>query len=337
MKRTRDDAHDAPGTDSFLDVVCNLVGILIILVMVVGIRAKDAFVAAQSAPPVQAASHVDVDSARQAAKNVEDHINHIGQQIKEVNGELERRTEERNRLQAVTMAAREKIEELKNNLDGRQRERFELNRQLAAAHHSLRSLELERDAVAAAPKAVGVIEHLPTPMAKTVLGREEHFRLSGNRLTYIPWESLVEKLKTEAPEKVWKLKEAPRITESLGPEGGFMMKYSLVRKQYTTPTKVGVAIRQGVELEKFVLVPVQENLGEPVEEALRPGSQFQSRLSQYDPQRTTLTIWVYPDSFDDFRTLKQELFRRGYLTAARPLPDDLPIGGSPQGTRSAAE
>jgi hypothetical protein len=174
-------------------------------------------------------------------------------------------------------------------------------------------------------------------MAKTVLGREEHFRLLGGRLTYIPWDNLIEKLKAEAPQKVWKLKEQATITESLGPEGGFLMRYTLARKQFATPTKVGVAVRQGVELEKFVLVPVAENLGEPLAEALQPGSQFQARLSQFDPQRTTLTVWVYPDSFDDFRTLKQALFHRGFLAAARPLPEDLPIGGSPQGTRSAAQ
>src|SRR5690606_33173418 len=127
-------------------------------------------------------------------------------------------------------------------------------------------------------------------------------------------------LKTEAPQKVWKLKDSPSITETLGPEGGFLMRYTLVRKQFATPTKAGVAVRQGVELEKFVLVPVVENLGEPLEQALQPGSQFKARLSQFDPQRTTLTIWVYPDSFEHFRTLKQALFHRGFLTAARPLP-----------------
>ena len=44
MRRTRRPQTEAPGQDSFLDVVANLVGILIILVMVVGARAKDAWV-----------------------------------------------------------------------------------------------------------------------------------------------------------------------------------------------------------------------------------------------------------------------------------------------------
>ena len=39
-KRTSTDPTEAMGTDSFLDIVANLVGILIILVMVIGVRAK---------------------------------------------------------------------------------------------------------------------------------------------------------------------------------------------------------------------------------------------------------------------------------------------------------
>ena len=35
--------------------------------------------------------------------------------------------------------------------------------------------------------------------------------------------------------------------------------------------------------------------------------------------------------------MSAELFKLGYLTAGRPLPDGHPIGGSPDGTRSSAE
>ncbi|MBW3596443.1 MAG: coiled-coil domain-containing protein 30 [Planctomycetes bacterium] len=335
--RTRDD--DAPGADAFLDVVANLVGILIILVMVIGVGAKDEMV--QSQEELDAAStsaaDIDVEGFRLAAKDAEAHILDIDGKIKQVSAEMERRTRERNQLQAMTLAARAKLDEFKSQLGARRRQEFERNRQLALAQQTLAELQQRRQSLEEAAPPVGVIEHLPTPMAATVLGREEHFRLLDGRLTYIPWETLTERLKEEAPQKAWKLKEAPSITETLGPEGGFLMRYTLVTKQYITPMKVGAAVRQGIELERFVLAPVAENLGEPLEQALSPGSQFLARLSQLDPQRTTLTVWVYPNSFDHFRTLKQELFRRGFLTAARPLPEDMPIGGSPEGTRSAAQ
>jgi hypothetical protein len=46
---------------------------------------------------------------------------------------------------------------------------------------------------------------------------------------------------------------------------------------------------------------------------------------------------VYPDGFDAFRQIRQDLYRRGYVIAARPLPPGSPISGSPDGTKSAAQ
>src|SRR5438552_534521 len=50
-----------------------------------------------------------------------------------------------------------------------------------------------------------------------------------------------------------------------------------------------------------------------------------------------IAIWAYPDSFEEFRRLRKELYRMGYRIAGRPLPEGTPIGGSPDGSKSAAE
>jgi len=141
----------------------------------------------------------------------------------------------------------------------------------------------------------------------------------------------------DAPRNVWKLKDATTITETLGPIGGFRMKYTLRRVQQVVQVGGNPAVQQRVELDRFVLVPVQDDLGEPLEQALREGSEFLETLKRADPDRTTVTVWVYPDSFNQFRTLKAELFRRGFLTAGRPMPEGHPIGGSPDGSRSASQ
>ena len=92
-----------------------------------------------------------------------------------------------------------------------------------------------------------------------------------------------------------------------------------------------------VAFEEIYLLDAEENLGEPADQALKPTSLFRSRLSGHDPKRSTVTIWVYQDSFDQFRQLKTELFKMGFLTAARPMPMGVPIGASPEGNRSTAE
>ena len=52
------------------------------------------------------------------------------------------------------------------------------------------------------------------------------------------------------------------------------------------------------------LIPVQAVFGEPVEVALFDGSQFMQYIKRAVPDTTTVTIWVYPNSFDEFHPLK---------------------------------
>jgi hypothetical protein len=92
-----------------------------------------------------------------------------------------------------------------------------------------------------------------------------------------------------------------------------------------------------IRSKKWELIPAQSGLGEPVATALTSQSQFNAVLAKFDPKQTTVTLWTYPESFGDYRKIKEELFRRGFATAGRPLPEGMPIGGSPNGTRSSAQ
>jgi hypothetical protein len=148
---------------------------------------------------------------------------------------------------------------------------------------------------------------------------------------------MLARLKADAPNHLQKLKDAPRAEMSLPVINGFGARYILRRNDIQMQTRVGVASRSQIELEKIYFVDAEQSLGMPLSEALQPGSEFRGRLADKNPQQTTVTVWVYPDSFDEFRTLKAELFKLGYLTAGRPLPAGHPIGGSPDGSRSSAE
>ena len=99
-------------------------------------------------------------------------------------------------------------------------------------------------------------------------------------------------------------------------------------------SRAGVAAY--ARLEDWELIPTSAVLGESIEEALAPGAEFLARIGKLDPDRATVTLWIYPDSFTDFRRVKKELYTRGLATAARPLPKDMPIAGSRDGSKSAA-
>jgi hypothetical protein len=338
MRPKVDPIENAPGQDSFSDVVTNLVAVLIIMVTVVGVRAKDALLDAAPASANSTAEQApDVKAAQAAFAGVQADIHQLSKTISNQDIEIAYRREERDRIQLLVAAVKEALAERRGKLNDSQQSQFDAQRNLIAARSELGELERASAVLQDSEPPTAVIEHLPTPMAKTVFGKELHFRLKDGRLSYVPWDELVEQLKQEAPHKIWRLKEESEFTETLGPVQGFWMQYTLKRTEHTTPTKVGVSVQTRVELDRFVLVPVTEEAGEPLDAALGDGSEFQSILAQHRPAETTITVWVYPDSYGQFRTIKQALYGKGYLTASRPLPAGHPIGGSPNGTRSAAE
>lgn len=339
MRREARQHDDAPGQDSFLDIVANLVGILIILIMVIGARATDAMVeATPSDAEAEDDSTVDVAAARAAANAVESDIHQVDAKIKRQQFEITYRRKERDKILQVIGAIEADLNRQQEVLDESQRQRLEMGRNLMVARGELEDMKAFRQSLKNSVPPQNVIKHLPTPMAKTVFGTEVHFRLDNGRVTYVPWDELVEKLKQDAPQILWKLKNAPRVTETIGPVRGFRMKYTLRRAKQARPIGGGaVAMQQRIELDRFTLIPAREDLGEPFESALQEHSQFRSVLSHRDPDRTTVTVWVYPSSFGQFRTLKEELYRMGFLAAGRPMPAGHPIGGSPDGSRSASQ
>jgi len=345
MRRASQSQAEAPGHDSFLDVVANLVGIMIILIMVVGIGTKKAFVAeakasntaANDVDASPAVSEDDVRAAVAEATAVETDMQALAARIARQNLEVAYRRAERDKILTLLSAAEKGLEDRRQDLDERQNLQLDLQRQLTKSQQELEEIERARLAAERMGPPPGVIEHLPTPMAKTVFGHEYHFRLAQGRLAYIPWDEFVERMKTDAPQKMHRLKDQTQFTETLGPIEGFVMKYTIKKFERSMQAAGAVATQQRAELDRFVIEPLQEPEGELLERAMRPNSDFRDRIDRLAPAKSTITVWVYPDSYHQFRDLKKFLFDRGYLAAARPLPDGHPIGASPDGSRSAAQ
>ena len=326
------------GHDSFLDVVANIVGILIILVMVVGVRAKNA--------PVTAA--VPDEAAREAAAEMENllaaeearkkDVRAVADQIRAVRRETQIRYLERGTLANLAAARRKQIELDRGRLDADAQKDFDLGRGLSEARLHLDRLRQQQAQAQTAKNEPIVIESYPTPLSETVDGREVHFQLRAGLLAFVPLDRLLEQFKSDARRKAYRLRDLPEITEIVGPLGGFRLRYTLER--YDVPAQTQIETGRGgsfARLRQFTLIPVSNRLGQPVEDALAEGSEFRRVISGLDPGRATITIWTYPDSFAEFRRLKKELYALGFPTAARLLPEGVPIAGSPDGTRSAAQ
>jgi hypothetical protein len=119
------------------------------------------------------------------------------------------------------------------------------------------------------------------------------------------------------------------IVDTLGPIGGFRMRYAVQRRHTARGTSLQLAYLE--------LQPESRGLGEPLEAALAPDSRFREKLAMVSPRQYTITVWTYPDSFAEFRKLKKELYEMGYPVAGRPLPEGMLISASPHGSRSSAQ
>ncbi len=336
MRRFRDSSVQGEGHDSFLDIVANLVGVLIILVMVVAVRARDGAVDEQRAQ-TSSLEPVDVESARFEAEGIREDIQRIEQLLQRQAMEIAYREKERDKVLQELRVLELLVQQQESHLDTSQQEKLQKQAMLDDLKHQLEDLQQARQTVEQMQSQPKVIQHRPTPMAKTVFGTEIHFRLFQGRIAYIPWDQLIERLKQDAQQKARNLSGEGKLTELIGPIGGFRMRYQLGVRRYLANTTDGPRMRQGLQLEQFELIPVDPTMGEGVASAIEEGSRFLQTLGSFSSQRATVTIWVYPESFIQFQQIKTLLHQRGFACAGRPLPAGALISGSPSGSLSAAQ
>jgi hypothetical protein len=336
MSRSRHETADAPGQDSFMDILANITGILIILVMVMGVRAGRAPV--EVAATVSPEEHEELRTVLAAETSLRNEVLELAAEAAGLEQEARARGRQRLALAAAKVEVEQELAARRAQLDAEQQAALDLSRKLAEARENLAGLRRRRIAAETAEPETVVIESYPTPISRTVHGNEVHFQLRDGGVTRVPMKELVELLEREVGRKKDLLRESTVYTDTLGPIDGFRMRYTLRRKDIGQETGYGVAqIGSVVQLALAEFLPVANYPAEPVDAALRPDSDFRKSLAALHPRRTTITLWTYPSEFGVFRQLRKELYHLGFTVAARPLPEGATISGSPDGTRSAAQ
>lgn len=184
------------------------------------------------------------------------------------------------------------------------------------------------------PKAKSIVDR--NPVAKPADGDEYHFEIRHNRVTFIDLERLLKLVKADAQLRV-RLAENSRVIESrVGPVGSFSMDYVLRRAPMGMEEMIE---RRGYsfDLRGWEIIPEFEGRGEPYETTRQPFSEYARAINRLSSEHATITMWVYPDGFGLFRKLRDDLHARGFLVAARPLPEGMSIKGSPGGSLSAGQ
>jgi len=342
MRRVRSDSTESLGHDSFLDVVANLVGILIILVVLVGTQAGQQIASAdtdlEQAEAQLEAKRQTLAGRRRTADSLDRDNAELQARLKQETALAEIASAERDRLQQLVVLAEQ---EIASRLSAADQERAAAATQLAettSLQRRLQELERMRFDLESTPVETRVLEHHATPLARTVFNDEIHFRVKDGRIVHVPMEALVDRMTETFRFQIEKLGSVAETTETVGPIEEFRLQYAIRIEEQTVRTDLGPIRRQVPQFVGFVLLPTRPILGEELGVALGdPNSDLQRRLAPLDTTSTTVTVWVYPDSYDQYLQLETWLHEKGFLVASWPLPSDQPIAGGPNGMRSVAQ
>jgi hypothetical protein len=349
-----------PGQDSFLDIIANMVGIIIILVMVVGVRASHhvtsgnaqhrigslngvSLVPNQSADKV-AALRADVKQASKQIMVSRAEIETIAGRIESMFHEAELQDQQRIRLNMHRALVEEDMQKRRAQLSSTQQREYDVQRQIGESQIHLDELAREHLALASAPPIVEKVETVTTPLARQVQGEEIHLRLKGGLVSVVPVQSLVNQVYPRLDQLRRTLHERGHVLETFGPIEGYRLRLTFARtiasQSFATPAHfqpTGSNPRRSQVEQNFKFLPVSEHLGQNVEQALLPGAPLQKLLAAHRREATPVTLWIYTDSFAEFRTLKRALWEMNFPVAVRPMAMGDQITASPNGTRSSAQ
>ncbi len=353
IRRRRPVREIAFSFDSFLDVVANVVGIIIRLILVVWVGARSystlTFVppasasrpAGHDAPLPQDPLQAELDRHRQALAEAQARLL---EHLREV-GLVEARKKETGRALAELDAERQGQEKegqrLRQTAAGHQSAAQAVALSLAELREKSRKLQDEIRALEKLPRQKQTL-HYYTPVSEPVDAEELMFECRHGRVSFIDAAVMLKEIQRGLDEKGKELETHWRVDGVTSPVGCFRLHYVIERQRGLFDTVGGDlapsargSYRYGVS--EWVVEPVTEDRGEPESVALAPTSLFRHIVDALDPRQSVVTIWVYPDSFALYRRLRDYLYEHDLVVAGRPLPEGVPITCSRHGSRSRGQ
>ncbi len=345
--RSRDNLGE--GQDSFLDVVSNLVGVLIILIMIAGVRVRNATSAlelastdaqvAESSESGESAARAEYVRAVATLEALSERARTTQEETRQFNERAALLQQQADGAEAEYRAIFNTSAELEALLEREAQRRgasekaaFDLNAAIIESEKKREDLLREKEALVAARPSAIKMENIPTPISQRVAdGHEGFFRLKNGRISHIPLNAFQERVMLNFKSYKGELKPG-RIENRIGPIDEYYFQYYVDLNS----VRNGNGISYSFEFKYGECQPTREPLGEEVDVALSdPNSTFRNRLLKYPREDTTITFFLYPDSYRYLNDVKRFVFSLGYMMAIRPLPADAPVAVSPQGTASS--
>lgn len=339
--------------DSFLDVVANVVGIILRLILVAWAGAK-AYKGPPPPPPPPLPALETLADLPMTRDPVGDELDQQRQLLVQAQAQLlehmklvQEKSQERSKTSTEVKLLAEQRKKLEDERKMVLATRLDLEEETPPAQtltleefqKRSRALFEQINELKKRPSVKKALRYR-TPVSHPVQTEEIHLECLHGRVTVVDVGGLEEEIGRTARDKIEKLKTAWEVREMTGPIGEFRLRYVLVREEGEYENRNAPPNPQGqfhASIGGWEAVPVRADRGESLEQALKPNSEFRRVMDHIEPNQTAVTFWVYPDSYAEYRQLRDYLHSHAIVVAARPMLENMPIAASRTGSASRGQ
>lgn len=363
MARRSTDTELEFGSDSFLDVISNMVGILLILILMAAYRARSQPVESAdiakaidgsitdtstepkpSLPPLlsmsQPADVASSPSLTDTEKNAE--LDRLLAQIAANQSRIEQLERDIQRFDTASagkalkltrdqhLFTSEELEKLNAALAKALADRERLSNQFRSTSTDLSRLKEQLDKLNTELAKLEEqrtkkeqLNHKVMPIGLREQGPRVLFRVARGRVSVVPIDELLEQLGDKIRSNRDWLLRHKQLQGQLGPIDGYAARFNVIFEEYGERNQ-GLGWGQ-VKLDRIAFEPTSRvsQYEEPIAQALGPDGLFRRRLAEMSADRT-IEVWVPSDSFGDYRQLLTFAQKQGFQVAGSPLPTGLP-------------
>jgi hypothetical protein len=322
--------------DSFLDVVANVVGIILRLILVAWVGARSYKAVVPSAPPALTKEEIAelpdpqdplAPELERQRRELAEAQTHLLEQLKEWQKLRQDSTLTAEELARLTARVQE-VDTERQNMASKTQQDAQATRNAALSLEEIRERSkrviAEIEALRKAPSSKQTLRYR-TPVSHPLQSEELLFECRRGRVSFIDYGKFMAEIENalSGGDKLRGTNQYSAVTEQVGP---FRMRYTAEVDTYSS--KVGLS---------WEIEPIELIRGETLEQALAPGSEFRRVIDSIEPASTAVTLCVYPDSFPLYRKLRDYMHERDIVVAGRPLPDGASIAASRHGTTSRGQ
>lgn len=324
--------------DSFLDVVANVVGIILRLILVAWVGARSYKSIQAIAPP--ALTKEEIAEIPDANDPLAAELERQRRELSQTQAQLLKELEEWRKLHQDSTLTAEELSHLASDIGQLEKERSGLDAKTKQGEQTARTASLSLEEIRTRSQRVlaemEALRKLPplkqtlryrTPVSHPLQSEELLFECRRGRVALIDiggfLDDIQQTLNGSAGNILRNTLQYSGVTE---PRGPFRLRYELEMDAMNSKPACSWQVES--------LTP---DRGESLEAALAAGSEFRRIIDGIEPAQTAVTLCVYPDSFALYRKLRDFMHERDIVVAGRALPDGASIAASRHGTASRGQ